>query len=388
MTSVYSWGKENIPPLYIETLPNLNITDVYISLPDFAQNDPARILLQKAPKLLCVGYRLPTGELVWSSKIHLKNAFNLNSVTSTICSNTQNALLRVRLQNTAPVNIKNLNIMEMLSSPDLLGNKLDAESLKDLDYISCKNCNAQLSFGCSSVLWNLHQLPTEYWQEMVDFWVCHPEGDTLSANIAKMDSFNQSDLSQHSVPNLNSSRGDQDSSSICRFIKVGATFLQFDSSSFLPKSYITTKSNFISNNLNLSHQNSSSMSIECSCCNTLIGNTISRELNYSPSGTVLHIWQHKVLFCMKNRTQNISSLCVSLSHLLAIDLLYQISAHASYYFIIQSRDTNIPALLLWITSWGIDTCNNNTHPSTLTYFKNGIKTLYYSYDPNNLIHQQ
>ncbi|KAJ1817164.1 hypothetical protein LPJ56_004130, partial [Coemansia sp. RSA 2599] len=60
-----------------------------------------------------------------------------------------------------------------------------ASSILGLSAICCRKCGAEISseafVGRSDPL-SIRDLPSAYWIELVDCWVCHPEEDDLSVN--------------------------------------------------------------------------------------------------------------------------------------------------------------------------------------------------------------
>ncbi|OMJ28774.1 hypothetical protein AYI69_g1747 [Smittium culicis] len=232
-------------------------------------------------------------------------------------------------------------------------------------------------------------MPAEYWQEMVEFWICHPEGDKLSVNVSQMDIFknfktlektsinlaneeNQEHLNSNANTNFNSSF-ETKSASKTAVLKIASNYIVIDYSSFITES-VTSRSN--------------TDLIFCSNCDSSLGESKSNissdtsrsKLEFGETGKIAKLWTQKLIFNLKSNSTDSSlhintNVSENLGLVLIREILTRISAHAAYHYIIQEIETKRPVLLLWVVGWGINTYNNYSDPSLLYGSENGLKVL-------------
>ncbi|PVU85155.1 hypothetical protein BB559_007177 [Furculomyces boomerangus] len=457
------WDAFKLPSIYIETLPNLNFIDTFIKLPkipNLSELDSNRILVSHETDWLRIGFKKPIPNTrginlelkSWSEKLILPCRIDtkkthisiLKTDTFNRSKDKDSIYLKIRLTPIDPVfNLNNKKhkkpqeITSILFDENSTTNKINAKNLSNLKSIKCKNCSNCLATLESDTKhlngsWKVAELPSEYWEEMVDFWVCHPEGDKLAVNASNMDIFNSftslkvSNRNQHEkttneqaiylnskANNISDQKEDKSYS-----IRIGNTFVIIESDLLEPDTIlhshqkhknipsIKTNTTEPQSNINsstdpentidrdISKINDSTFSdlIYCSNCLISLGKYIPENSLYSKSKEekkkpVIQLWKHRLIFVL----DNFSQLVVSLDNLIALDVLNKISAHASYHYIIYDQETNIPSIAFWVIGWNIHTFNsfsknNKTQVSdicSLQSFGSGIKVLYFKYNSDS-----
>lgn len=198
---------------YIEILDNLQVVDIYVrSSSSTSRNDIQLLSSTEIQVGTTQTIQLPIEVVpVSSSRTTLPNP----------CTDEELTWVRVR----AP--ISSASKRERLEeASQLIANiekPVTAKTIKDgLRDIQCKSCHHSLL--CSSIdpckLLSIRDLPSSYWSEMVDCWVCHPEEDLVTVNRDLLYSF-EPDVMDGAVPS--SSPGDSNSSGVDMW--VGDTYV-------------------------------------------------------------------------------------------------------------------------------------------------------------------
>ncbi|OMJ16783.1 hypothetical protein AYI70_g6391 [Smittium culicis] len=400
MTHV-SWGERNTPRIFSETLPNLNKLLLYVELPSIVSSKKASYTIRKKIDKICFGIKLDGEEFIsWSEFILLPKQVDISSTLMTQMQEDPNYLRLsinvLEINNSSSLNsisdfqhikAKNKDIMSLLMDEGFFKSKLDPYSLSQLNLIQCKKCKFDLTKLFDN--WKVNEMPAEYWQEMVEFWICHPEGDKLSVNVSQMDLFKNfktlektstNPTKEESQGNLNSNANTNSNSSFetmsaskTAVLKIASNYIVIDYSSFISES-VTSRPN--------------SDLIFCSNCDSSIGesksnissDTFRSELEFGETVKIAKLWTQKLVFNLKSSLtdsslHNNANISENLGLVLIREILTRISAHAAYHYIIQEIETKRPVLLIWVVGWGINAYNNYSDPSILYGSENGLKVL-------------
>ncbi|PVV02697.1 hypothetical protein BB560_002843 [Smittium megazygosporum] len=343
------WGKGNIPVIYSETLPNLGLINIYVTLPDFWEPVSSRFTFKVHPVLnsFILGYQTLGPSIIWTAPINLENQLNNQtlksaSISKSISSLNETMFLVLKIKPTPIGESKPVaDIMSMLHDPQTFCSSGFIKNLDSLSSIHCKTCFSQLSVPQDTSnlkFWKCVQLPTEYWEELVEFWICHPEGDQLSASISRLNSYrttakapSSSDRSHSEeiqnassvstkipgnhyetshqcqkntdrIPHIAPRTTEKEySSTLSNIIRVGGSYILMEQSSFIPPSYTFSSSsnpqNQISEHLNEYPSQQSEIFLKCSNCGSNLG-TVS-TLGYEDTQTYTYVFRillHKIIF--------------------------------------------------------------------------------------------
>ncbi|OMH86235.1 hypothetical protein AX774_g126 [Zancudomyces culisetae] len=227
------WGDSGVPTTYIETLPNLSVADLYITTTKFVSENIRAFVFNLEHDKLSVGMKL--GSIVeWAKDITLPLSIDPDESQTSILESEDTKIIRFRMKilklvnasqkqnvsssteganksaalarNGANATRRKLNpkITELTNLLIEEYGKINAKDLKRLKNISCTKCRNLIlttnSHGGQleeSTEWKVINLPTEYWSEMIDYWVCHPDGESYNVNMERASitgSFDKNDL--------------------------------------------------------------------------------------------------------------------------------------------------------------------------------------------------
>ncbi|KAF8595379.1 hypothetical protein BDV93DRAFT_528705 [Ceratobasidium sp. AG-I] len=185
---------------------------------------------------------------------------------------------------------------------------LDSEQLRSCQPSSfaCVSCSLPVVHGLASGNIRYNDLPSDYWAELLDAWMCHPD-QHVSAEIAKRADGFWPESGQ---------------------VLVGSSFLLFDSSMVNRNGLVDTPT----------QSDREWRRVQC-LCGASIGHRQEREGN-----TMYRFKKYTVRPI--TATQRFSR--IPFTAFVAADMADLAQAHASYRFVIQDEEDEAPRVLIWL----------------------------------------
>ncbi|KAJ2637421.1 hypothetical protein GGF40_002366 [Coemansia sp. RSA 1286] len=311
---------------YIEILDSLQVVDIYAKQSE--QSGPA----------------LQTDSVVYVDKrtsVELPVSVNVGLATKTQLEPIKPACDSsgwVRLR--APISSASRK-SRLEKTPQLITSirrSVTANSLQGLADICCRMCGAQLvseAFTRRSDSPSIRDLPSAYWIELVDCWVCHPEEDDLNVNKELLFAF-ESDKTTRTQKRPSAILDSAGSANVD--VWVGDTFalVSADLINDLPTRlvHIEDKTRF----------DNAYTELKCAGCDHVIGE----------SGRMGPRRMQKLyLHCIDLQVSDKSSEPVSIgfSQAFCSEVLGHVSAHAVYKFVIEERQSCKPVALIHVVGW-------------------------------------
>ncbi|KAI9501648.1 ubiquitin-conjugating enzyme E2-binding protein [Coemansia spiralis] len=170
---------------YIEVLDNLGIVDIFVEAAD-GQNKQESGVGQESIELVDDSTLIISGGEV----ISLPVSVVLNTATRSSLPNsglTDKGKSRHWIRIRASISQicrehRQHNTQQLITS---VAKPVTSSLLENIRGISCQNCSAKLdnfALQCENKKPSIRELPSAYWSELVDCWVCHPEEDNIKVN--------------------------------------------------------------------------------------------------------------------------------------------------------------------------------------------------------------
>ncbi|KAJ2623764.1 hypothetical protein GGI26_002002 [Coemansia sp. RSA 1358] len=167
---------------YIEVLDNLGIVDIFVEAAD-GQNKQESGVGQESIELVDDSTLIISGGEV----ISLPVSVVLNTATRSSLPNsglTDKGKSRHWIRIRASISQicrehRQHNTQQLITS---VAKPVTSSLLENIRGISCQNCSAKLdnfALQCENKKPSIRELPSAYWSELVDCWVCHPEEDNI-----------------------------------------------------------------------------------------------------------------------------------------------------------------------------------------------------------------
>ncbi|ORX72871.1 hypothetical protein DL89DRAFT_84074 [Linderina pennispora] len=152
---------------YIEVLDNLGLVDIYVKLDQHVHQSDILLVDDSTLRL-----NIAT-TLVLPASVNAARA-----TTSTLPAKNGSSWLRMR----APISRSTNHLQHLKSAVPLsqIDGPISADSVRGFTAICCRSCRSQLTHSARDVV--VRDLPSTYWSELVECWVCHPEEDKLRIN--------------------------------------------------------------------------------------------------------------------------------------------------------------------------------------------------------------
>ncbi|KAJ1942172.1 hypothetical protein FBU59_003277 [Linderina macrospora] len=152
---------------YIEVLRNLGQVDLYIKLDNHVS--PSDIRLVDSKPL----------QLSKTATLTLPVSVNNARATTSILPSKSSKWMRIRV----PISISTNRLQHLQSTVPLsqISGPICADFVRGFASICCRNCQTQLTEGSMGGV-VVRDLPSTFWSELVECWVCHPEEDKLRIN--------------------------------------------------------------------------------------------------------------------------------------------------------------------------------------------------------------
>ncbi|KAI8325014.1 hypothetical protein GQ54DRAFT_308805 [Martensiomyces pterosporus] len=228
---------------------------------------------------------------------------------------------------------------------------ITARMIDGLHGIRCRNCKEHIletdhGGKHSTGMANVRDLPSTYWSELIDCWVCHPEEDELNINMdllhifepecatgssqtgsSKANSTQKTDPENDGVPSSGTSRASLD-------VWVGHTHI------LAPQQLFRA---VVARNVTLDAKDrfhGSYMELQCNECESAVG-----EVGYMGQKKLFMVYSHRVDFLLKDP---------SLAQTFASEVVDHAAAHAIYKFIVEDRRLCKPVLLVHLVGWNAE----------------------------------
>ncbi|KAJ1679232.1 E3 ubiquitin-protein ligase E3D [Spiromyces aspiralis] len=344
--------------VFMETLPNIGTLDTYISFPQTSGPEEPPGLNESTSwhDVVVTESQISYGSD--ASKIVLPLPIRIDPSRLSITSKPGVNGTLIRLQ--SPLKPDQSVEASGRESGDIVPERVvplpRAKDLAALHSIRCALCKGQITVPTTSSggeRWQPQDLPSEYWEEMVDCWVCHPEQDRLAVDISQL-RINPKDATSYAAHQERVQKETPNSISTSdarRFnIKVGHNYVLLHSAVVDTTSVVTHKVSI--DNKDRFHDYY--LEVLCGRCHSSLG-----EVDYLPNAfsSGLHPW-YKLNHCkiefangpLRDDDSEESSIAPTLSQHLAAEMLEHVSAHASHRFIIEDRKTCIPRIMIWLWS--------------------------------------
>ncbi|KAJ1959853.1 hypothetical protein GGI12_004118, partial [Dipsacomyces acuminosporus] len=327
-----------MPSYFIEVLDNLSVVDIYIEVEKDKGNGSGHA-------------RLAGNQLVYIDKeatVSLPVPVDQDRATISALSSSAPGYQKcsdsrdwVRIRAPIASNIKKSRLQGSSQLITDVSRPITAKVIDGLRDISCRNCNEALLQTAANEakhpldLLNVRDLPSTYWSELIDCWVCHPEEDELSVNMDLLHAFEPEDGTRRSA--ASSSR-------------VNAT---------------------INPDTRCPQASSSKLDI-------WVGNThvLAPEALFRALPTQRVVLDAKMPnFLLKDPRPSVS---VDLSQALASELVDHAAAHAIYKFIVEDRKSCKPMALVHLVGWNAEVVAHEAASSNKPVSGKCIKVMYMS----------
>ncbi|KAJ2882671.1 E3 ubiquitin-protein ligase E3D [Coemansia asiatica] len=327
---------------YIEILDSLQVVDIY-----------AKYSQQCSPASQTDTVRLQSDTVVFIDK-HTSVDLPV-SVNAGLSTKTQLEQIRsaddgsewVRLR--APISSASKKA-RLENTPQLItGIKrtVTVSSLLGLSDICCRACKTQLvseAFTGRADPLSIRDLPSAYWIELVDCWVCHPEEDDLTVNKELLFDF-ESDKTATAPQSLYSS-----SSAAAALNAVSSTSVDVwvgDSFALISAGLIKDLPTRLVHIEDKKRFDNAYTELRCTECDHIIG-----ESGRMGTRRMQKLYMHYVDFQVSNI--QIEHVSVSFSQVFCSELLGHISAHAVYKFVVEERQSCRPVALIHVVGWNAE----------------------------------
>ncbi|KAJ2061481.1 E3 ubiquitin-protein ligase E3D [Coemansia sp. S146] len=238
---------------------------------------------------------------------------------------------------------------------------ITASAIQGLSDIACQSCSLSLlanTIGAADRdTLRIRDLPSAFWSELVDCWVCHPEKDTVNVNADLLHAFEPkaavaTDSTQDSTRNPEPST----ETKLSVDMWVGDTYVLATEDLFkdLPKTpvHMDTKGRFYNSYTELC----------CDSCSNVVG-----EVGRMGSRKMAKLCLSRVQFVLPSPRSAIS---VSLSQAVSREILSHVGAHAVYRFVIEGRKACQPVALINVVGWNAEIrarAMSSAQPDNLPY---------------------
>ncbi|KAG6333893.1 hypothetical protein ID866_5195 [Astraeus odoratus] len=217
-------------------------------------------------------------------------------------------------QSSSVTNNLNITLSEGDDPPLLTASQLT--SLIPTSY-TCRSCLLPL---ISSPPTQYRDLPSEYWEELVDAWMCHPEGQTIAKGRMQMH---------------------------CEKSGRGFGFWPTEREALVGGSYVLFERNAaVEGNITEvtgSERDDNARLIRC-ICGAMIGRRHERN---AEDGSTVRMYR---LFKYAIRPVSLTAECpkIPMSAFIVRDMLEHVQAHATYRFVLSDEEEERPRLLVWL----------------------------------------
>ncbi|KAJ2112270.1 E3 ubiquitin-protein ligase E3D [Coemansia sp. RSA 922] len=239
---------------------------------------------------------------------------------------------------------------------------ITASAIQGLVDVDCQSCSSSLfanapgAADCDTL--RIRDLPSAFWSELVDCWVCHPEKDTVNVNTDLLHEFEPklaaaTDSTQDSIRKPEPST----ETKISVDMWVGDTYVLASEDLFkdLPKTPVHMDTKVLSFVVNAAYVDintykgrfyNSYTELCCDSCSNVVG-----EVGRMGSRKMAKLCLSRVRFVLPSPRSSIS---VSLSQAVSREILSHVGAHAVYRFVVEGRKACRPVALINVVGWNAE----------------------------------
>ncbi|KAJ2743095.1 E3 ubiquitin-protein ligase E3D [Coemansia sp. BCRC 34301] len=328
---------------YIEVLDSLRVVDIYVECAGPKRGSGGdEIQLIGATEL-----RISL-ESVISLPVAVLPRAAMRSFLDVSDSRSASAQVWVRIRAPIASDIMKARLEQASQLITNIGKPIAASAIQGLCNVSCQSCSSSLFVsttvtaedGDSSHTLKIRDLPSAFWSELVDCWVCHPEKDTVNVNTDLLHVFEPeitaSDDAKASTVNPKTHADTKPAVDMW----VGDTYVLAAERLFrdLPRNlvHIDTKGRF----------HGSYVELCCDSCSRVVG-----EAGRMGSKKMAKLCLNRVQFELPNPSPAIS---VTLSAAVCREILSHAGAHAVYRFVVEGRKSCQPVALIHVVGWNVE----------------------------------
>ncbi|KAJ2687421.1 Origin recognition complex subunit 3 [Coemansia spiralis] len=232
-----------------------------------------------------------------------------------------------------------IEVLDSLKVVDIIEKPITADAIQGVSDIGCQSCLSSLLANIprlpDSDTLKIRDLPSAFWSELVDCWVCHPEKDTVNVNADLLHAF-EPEVSEPTTANNIESLETKPSVDMW----VGDTYVLATERLFKDVTktpvHMDKKGRFYN----------SYMELCCGSCSSAVG-----EVGRMGSRKMAKLCLNRVRFVLPSSRPAIS---VSLSQVVSREILSHVGAHAVYRFVVEGRKSCQPVVLLNVVGWNAE----------------------------------
>ncbi|KAJ2216731.1 hypothetical protein EV179_001021 [Coemansia sp. RSA 487] len=322
---------------YIEVLDSLGIVDIYVGSAVGKQND-----------YCSSGASEDIAGLVDESTVNINDTTTVHLPASVLIKSATRSILR------APMSYGSKELRQK-DAPQLITNvakPVSSDLLQSIQGISCQYCRKRLD-ACSSKVrqtkQSIRELPSTYWSELIDCWVCHPEEDNINVNTDLLHIFEPEIGQEILVDDSKASSKTSGDSLDTMQIWIGETYILVPTSYLQPlpthEVHLAEKKRFYNKYSALS----------CDGCGKVLG---------------------EVGKMGPKRLYKLQTISVSLSQVFCREMLSHASAHAVYKFVVESREACTPVAIVHLVGWNAEIQAGSSHAGGMDAFEKCAKVLF------------
>ncbi|KAJ1666008.1 hypothetical protein EV178_002703 [Coemansia sp. RSA 1646] len=196
---------------------------------------------------------------------------------------------------------------------------------------------------------SIRELPSTYWSELIDCWVCHPEEDNINVNTDLLHIFEPEIGQEILVDDSKASSKTSGDPLDTMQIWIGETYILVPTSYLQPlpthEVHLAEKKRFYNKYSALS----------CDGCGKVLG---------------------EVGKMGPKRLYKLQTISVSLSQVFCREMLSHASAHAVYKFVVESREACTPVAIVHLVGWNAEIQAGSSHAGGMDAFEKCAKVLF------------
>ncbi|KAJ1897289.1 E3 ubiquitin-protein ligase E3D [Kickxella alabastrina] len=368
-----------MPAYYIEVLDNLQVVDIYAESTSPDANGAPRLVAEDRIQIdKDTTVKLPVA-VNTRTAVRSQLPPTPTPTPRPVTKSTNPGWVRIR----AP--IAHASRKERLeTTPQLITviqRPVTSSTIKGFNEICCQACGARLlsdTFKSRGHELSIRDLPSAYWGELVDCWVCHPEEDSLNVNADLLFSFEpdkcesqqqqRQSSDEQSVPTVDVWVGDI-------YVLVSASLCEDLPTRLV---HIDAKERFVN----------AYTELHCNSCNQVVG-----ETGCMGRRRVNKLYLHRVRIdtpgervdpTADKHTSTATS--VSLSQVCCSEFLGHSGAHAVYKFVVEGRKSCKPAMLIHVVGWNAElqaASGTDYSVADISSFSRCVKVLYTKFGDSN-----
>ncbi|KAL4072538.1 HECT-like ubiquitin-conjugating enzyme-binding-domain-containing protein [Scleroderma yunnanense] len=229
----------------------------------------------------------------------------------------RNSHWEIKLSCAPQPNNSHINIVSESDDPPLL-TAAQLTSLLPTSYI-CVSCHLPL---VSMAPAQYRDLPSEYWEELVDAWMCHPEGQTLAKGRVQMHS--EAETGGRGF-GFWPAQGEA---------LVGGSYILFESRAVVEGNVMEVVG---------SERGDNACLIRC-ICGGMIGRRHERK---QEDGSAVRMYRLSK-YAFRPISPSVECPKIPMSAFIVRDMLEHVRAHATYRFVLSDEEEEKPRLLVWL----------------------------------------